>query len=389
LIERDELDRAAPLLHALSLETEAQELMTEGWAILRYALASGDVKRSAEAIPLLGRATSWRFGFPQLIVPVVEALVRTGAADQAKQIMGEVVVPHESANRPILDGANGLIAFDEGDNDRARALLAQSADGFYEAGYRIDAMCVRLYLVRALERLGSRDEAQAQLDVVIREAIDCGARLRVREAVELADRLGLDAQLAGEEVAPKTEPELVEAGERFVTSMFADVRGYTAMTNERPPQDMVDSIASFYRWAQEEIQKRGGVVDKFAGDAVMATFNVSGRMIDHTVRALEAAMAFQDKAGMMGLPVGVGLAVGSAIIGRFTEGANISVLGETTNLAARLQAMAKAGEVALSDEAYRRTKDYLESRGLTVDPVSVELKGFASPVSAFLVRART
>ena len=158
------------------------------------------------------------------------------------------------------------------------------------------------------------------------------------------------------------------------------------MTNERPPADMVDRIGSFHRWAQQEIDKRGGLVDKFAGDAVMATFNVSGRAIDHAERALEAGMALQDKAALMGLPVGVGVAVGAAVVGRFADGANVSVLGETTNLAARLQSSASAQEMALSEEAYRRTKAFLEQRGLVADQVSVELKGFDDPVTAYIVR---
>jgi adenylate cyclase len=121
----------------------------------------------------------------------------------------------------------------------------------------------------------------------------------------------------------------------------------------------------------------------------MATFNVTGRSTDHTVRALEAGIALQDKAAMAGLPVGVGIAVGAAIVGRFADGANVSVLGETTNLSARLQAQAGAGEIALSDEVYRRTKDWLTAHNLTADPVKVELKGFDAPVNAFMVRPRS
>ena len=70
----------------------------------------------------------------------------------------------------------------------------------------------------------------------------------------------------------------------------------------------------------------------------------------------------------------------------FAEGANISVLGETTNLAARLQSTAGAEEIALSEDAYRRTKSFLEQRGLTADQVEVELKGFDAPVTAYVVR---
>jgi adenylate cyclase len=223
---------------------------------------------------------------------------------------------------------------------------------------------------------------------VIKRALEGGAHLRITQAQALAEQHGLTLTAVPEEQTEivAADADLIETGERLVSILFADVRGYTAMTNERPPADMVDAIGSFHRWAQQEIDKRGGLVDKFAGDAVMATFNVSGRALDHAERALEAGMALQDKAAMMGLPVGVGIAVGAAVVGRFADGANVSVLGETTNLAARLQSTAGAEEIALSEEAYRRTKAFLEQRGLVADQVSVELKGFAAPVTAYVVR---
>ncbi len=69
----------------------------------------------------------------------------------------------------------------------------------------------------------------------------------------------------------------------------------------------------------------------------MATFNISGQSVDHAVQALRSAIAIIDKAALAGLPVGAGIAVGPAIVGNLTESANISVLGEVTNLASRLQ----------------------------------------------------
>jgi adenylate cyclase len=222
----------------------------------------------------------------------------------------------------------------------------------------------------------------------VKKGLEGGAKLRVDQARALAEQNGLTLTLVPEGSVEiiAADADIIETGERLVSVLFADVRGYTAMTNERAPTDMVDRIGSFHRWAQQEIDKNGGLVDKFAGDAVMATFNVSGRSTDHAERALEAGMALQDKAALMGLPVGVGVAVGAAVVGRFAEGANISVLGETTNLAARLQAQAGANEVVLSEEAYKRTKKFLEERGLMADQTKMELKGFDAPVTAYVVR---
>jgi len=129
------------------------------------------------------------------------------------------------------------------------------------------------------------------------------------------------------------------------------------------------------------------VVDKFAGDAVMATFNISGQSTDHTLAALQTAIAIIDKASLIDLPVGAGVAVGPTVVGRLAEAANLSVLGEVTNLAARLQAQSSAGEVTISEEAHRRVQAWLSERGTAVERVELDLKGFSEPVIAFRVRA--
>ena len=120
----------------------------------------------------------------------------------------------------------------------------------------------------------------------------------------------------------------------MVSVLFADVRGYTEMSDASSPAQMVDRIGSLQRWAAHEVGRHSGIVDKFAGDAVMATFNVSGQSVDHTLHAVQAAIAIIDKAALIDLPVGAGVAVGPAVVGRLAESANVSVLGGVTNLAA-------------------------------------------------------
>jgi adenylate cyclase len=173
----------------------------------------------------------------------------------------------------------------------------------------------------------------------------------------------------------------------MVSVLFADVRGYTEMAGKTAPAELADRIASLQRWALREVERRHGIVDKFAGDAVMATFNVSGQSVDHTLQAVRAAVAIIDKASLAGLPVGAGVAVGPAVVGNLAESANVSVLGEVTNLAARLQAAAGAGELMLAEDSLRRVADWLEGQHLRADRVELQLKGFANPVTAFRVTA--
>jgi adenylate cyclase len=226
------------------------------------------------------------------------------------------------------------------------------------------------------------------LEACIRDAHLAGA-VRVRDQAQAtAQRIGLDVTgFADEPDGEIVEPTLLPLGERLVTSMFADVRGYTPLATATPPEELADRLLTLHRWAASEVGRRSGIVDKFAGDAVMATFNVAGSRVDHAVLALEAALALRDKAAIMDLPLGIGIAVGPAVVSRSAGEANVSVLGAATNLAARLQQSAAGGEILLSDEAYRRVSSWLADRGLAAEPEQLELKGFDEAQPAYRLRA--
>ncbi len=231
--------------------------------------------------------------------------------------------------------------------------------------------------------LGDTDAARELLTACIGEAHAAGA-VRVRDrALAVAESLGLEAPALEEQDAEVATPSVLQAGERLITSMFADVRGYTPIAADLSPEELADRMTTLHRWAAAEVGKRQGVVDKFAGDAVMATFNATGARLDHAMQALDAALALRDKAALMDLPLGIGIAVGPAVVSRSVDAGNVSVLGSTTNLAARLQTAAGGGDILLSDEAHRRVASWLEERGLTAEPEELELKGFDGPQAAY------
>src|SRR2546421_13068846 len=103
----------------------------------------------------------------------------------------------------------------------------------------------------------------------------------------------------------------------------------------------------------------------------MATFNVTGTRLDHPVQGLQAALAIRDKAAFAGLPVGIGIAVGPAVVGQFSQGSSVAAVGETINLAARLQAQAGEGELLLSAEAYRRGGGARREAGPALAPATL------------------
>jgi adenylate cyclase len=264
--------------------------------------------------------------------------------------------------------------------------MAQAAfEAFVVGGYRPEAARSLLVLARAEVAAGDPGQAITHLRSAANIADEVGSVLIRREAQAVMTQLG--AELDEPEMAPVVPAPEPAPGERLVTVLFADVRGYTALAGSVAPANLADRISALQRWAVVEVERHHGVLDKFAGDALMATFNVSGASVDHCLHALQTAFAIRDKAAMLGLPLGVGIATGSAVVGRMARGANLSVLGEATNLASRLQGQAAAGEMLLSDESYRRVEEWLAERGLAVEPVGLTLKGIEGETHAFRLPA--
>ncbi|HKG19780.1 MAG TPA: adenylate/guanylate cyclase domain-containing protein, partial [Candidatus Limnocylindrales bacterium] len=101
--------------------------------------------------------------------------------------------------------------------------------------------------------------------------------------------------------------------------------------------------------------------------------------------AFEAALALLDKARLIDLELGIGIAVGPAVVSPGASDDNVSVRGESTNLAARLQAAAAGGEILLSEEAHRRIADRLEAHELVAERELLDLKGLDASTSAYRV----
>jgi class 3 adenylate cyclase len=259
-----------------------------------------------------------------------------------------------------------------------------------DAGYPLVELRGRTLLTRALAAAGAHDDASRELRAVAEGAEKLHARLILREAREAAEELGVELPEAAEEPAAETPGRtVVPRGERLVSSLFADVRDYSELGYSLAPSALAERVAMLYRLARVAVERRQGIVDKFAGDAVMATFNVSGTSTDHCVDALEAALALRDRAEMIELPLGIGISVGPGVIGRGASDDNIAVTGEATNLAARLQAQAGPGEILLSAEAHRRVADWLADHGSEATEQELELKGFAGPQVVHRIPARS
>jgi class 3 adenylate cyclase len=381
-----ELGRAAEAAEELpppSPGNELQDIVYDLPARVRIAVTLG---RNEEAVEL-ARAASRHDAVLQAretVAIAVEGLLAAGAPDEAQAVVNRARKVEVDIGQAGLDIAEGRILLATGRPTEARPLLERARATFEESRLRLWAWRAAGLEAEAAAETGDVEAARSLFTSAVADAHEAGA-LRIRDDVlAAAARVGVDVQTPQEEPDLEvSEPSILSAGERLVTSMFADVRGYTPLAASSAPEELVDRMTTLHRWAAAEVGKRQGIVDKFAGDAVMATFNATGARVDHAVLALDAALALRDKAALMDLPVGIGIAVGPAVVARSVDEANVAVLGPTTNLAARLQTAAAGGEILLSDEAFRRVTSWLEERGLTAEPEQLELKGFEGKQPAF------
>jgi class 3 adenylate cyclase len=377
--EQLRVDEALAMLPAASTRVDKQDVTYDAQSRVRCRLAAGDVA-GADAEARQVPVGSCSQGSP------VDA-VAEGAREAAwlSEFLSGLPAKGEVLGSPRIAVARGRLALAEGRFEDARQELRAAVAGFASNGFRLDAWHAGSALAEAELRCGDADGARSRLQEVAAEAEANGARLAARVARDTAIRLGVEIAAPDTPTITPSPAARVAAGERMVSVLFADVRGYSRMAGQTPPADLLEKISSLQRWATQEVERRHGVVDKFAGDAVMATFNVSGQSVDHTLQALRAAVAIIDKAALAGLPVGAGVAVGPAVVGNLAPAANLSVLGDVTNLAARLQAAAQAGEVILAEEAFRRSREWLEGQQIEAERVELELKGFDGPVPAYRV----
>lgn len=383
LAEALESAEATAVLPPMSSRVEGQDWVYDTASRVRLHLAAGDQAGAFAAVRDFDPHRVY-LGSP------ADAIAEAAAGEPAWLHAFLSNVPNQDVDPPLVHGeiARGRLALAEGRADEAVRTLTDAIARLREEGFLLDAWHAERALAEAKFQAGDRPGARAVLEATVNEADAAHARLAARLAREVAARLDIELAHTAPLTGSYAAADVGSTGERMVSVLFADVRGYTEMTGVSAPAQMVDRITSLQRWAVQEVGRHSGIVDKFAGDAVMATFNVSGQTVDHALQAVQTAIAIIDKAALIDLPVGAGVAVGPAVVGRLAKSANISVLGSVTNLAARLQAEAAAGEIVISEETHRRVGDWLAAAGHVAAPVTLQLKGFAEPVNAYRMEAR-
>jgi adenylate cyclase len=178
-----------------------------------------------------------------------------------------------------------------------------------------------------------------------------------------------------------------------VTVLFADCREYTRLTQELGIEKLIPVTEEFFKTSAEVIREQHGIVDRFLGDAVMAFFNVPIKHDDHVLRAVNAAFQIQEAVmrinatlnGVFVLGVGIGIATGTALTSNMgsTNCSDYTMVGDSINIASRLQGQAAPGEVLVTEDVYKAISAAFPG-AMRAEYV---LKGISPPVAAYrLVR---
>jgi class 3 adenylate cyclase/tetratricopeptide (TPR) repeat protein len=179
-----------------------------------------------------------------------------------------------------------------------------------------------------------------------------------------------------------TKPARAREERKVVTVLFADLVGFTSRAEQMDPEDVRAVLEPYHAQLRGELERYGGTVEKFIGDAVMALFGAPVAHEDDPERAVRAALAIRDWAGEQeGLQLRIAVTTGEALVAlgaRPAEGEGMAS-GDVVNTAARLQAAAPVNGILVDETTYRATSPAIDYR--PVEPI--EAKGKSEPVPAW------
>jgi class 3 adenylate cyclase/predicted ATPase len=213
--------------------------------------------------------------------------------------------------------------------------------------------------------------------------IALGDRLKLLRAIrELGETPPISPKLSS------SEPKIQELAERRqVTVMFSDLVGSTALSARMDPEDLREVISAYQKCVAETVRRFGGFVAKYMGDGVLVYFGYPQAHEDDAERAVRAGLelipAIQALKSPASLQSRVGIATGMVVVGDLIGSGSAqeqSIVGETPNLAARLQGIAEPSTVVIAEATRRLLGNLFELEDLGAK----DLKGIAGPVRAWV-----
>ena len=189
---------------------------------------------------------------------------------------------------------------------------------------------------------------------------------------------------------------VLEGERRFLTVLYADIRGSTNLAEKTSPEQLVAFINAYLSKMTELILAHEGTLDKFVGDEVMALFGAPFAQENHALRAVEAGLAMQqahnellhewaDQPEFAAAPIGIGIATGEAIVGEMgsPQRSDYTAIGQVANLGARICSAATGGQVLISPTTYDLVQEHVQSTAVS----GMSFKGIGKTMTVHWVTA--
>ena len=208
---------------------------------------------------------------------------------------------------------------------------------------------------------------------------------------------GVLNKVVSKEVADEILKTKIHLGgeDRTVTMLFSDIRGFTQLTENLSPQQIITMLNAYMTKMSRILEGEGGVIDKYVGDEIMALFGAPTTHPDHAIRALSAAKLMIETLKQWNqerelqkeppLEMGIGIHTGVVVAGNMgaEDRLNYTVIGANVNLAARLSQMAKPMQIIISEKTLEASHVRESFDVESLEPIF--LKGFTDPVKIYQV----
>jgi adenylate cyclase len=251
--------------------------------------------------------------------------------------------------------------------------------------------------VIAAARNDVRPFSEHELGLVQQFADQAAIAINLARLFETVERqraeLARYAPQAAELLSSGEGQQLLAGHRREITSLFADLRGFTAFAERAEPEEVLGVLRQYHSTVGDLAVTHGGTVEHFAGDGLMVFFNDPRPIADHQLAAVRTACEMRERFAALSqawrkrgyeLGLGIGIATGYATIGRigFEGRYDYGAVGTSVILASRLSSAAKADEILISQRVMAAVEDRVEVEHEAV----LELKGLSTAVTAHAVR---
>lgn len=218
------------------------------------------------------------------------------------------------------------------------------------------------------------------------------AGLRERDFIKQTFSKYLSREVAEKVMGAKLD-EILAGERRHVTVVFTDVRGFTQLSEHMRPEELLKVLNEYFRVMIDVVLEFGGNLDKFLGDGLMAVFGAPVAHGDDAERAVRAAIKMQEgfaqlnerraRDGAVQFSIGIGINTGTAVAGNVgsDKRREYSVIGDTVNLASRVQSLAGSNEIMITQSTYDEIQDLVTTEKLPPQPI----KGKSADVQVYKV----